>query len=132
MHTRRSVEVPRLTATGEPLEMVEEMTAAGPRRRFSRALPTLPALCDYARDTFGPHPFLRYDNESHSFAAVDAAAMALAEGLRRVGGVGRGDRVAIAMRNAPAWIVLYRTAAGCGAGRIERLVDRTGTRRCAR
>ena len=52
-------------------------------------------------------------------------ARALAHHLRDVHGVERGDRVAIAMRNYPEWVVglLGDRVARCRGGRHERVVD---------
>ncbi len=51
--------------------------------------------------------FLVSGDERLSFAAVQAEAVRVARALIAAHGVRKGDRVGIAMRNSPSWIVLY-------------------------
>ena len=53
-------------------------------------------------------------NERLTFAQLDALSDRLAHGLV-ARGIGKGDRVAIAMRNCPAWILSYMAALKAGA-----------------
>src|SRR4029079_3344805 len=58
---------------------------------------------------------LVHDDERLTFADVRAQAFAVAEQLRTTFGVHRGDRVAIAMRNLPEFVVSFWGAALLGA-----------------
>jgi acyl-CoA synthetase (AMP-forming)/AMP-acid ligase II len=82
--------------------------------RFGRTLPVIaaapPTLAHYFAYFCAQHgdtPFLVAGDERLSFAQTYAAARKVAGGLVEGHGVRRGDRVGIAMRNAPAWIVTY-------------------------
>ncbi|MGV3478618.1 MAG: class I adenylate-forming enzyme family protein [Sphingobium sp.] len=82
--------------------------------RFGRTLPVIaaapPTLAHYFAYFCAQHgdtPFLVAGDERLSFAQTYAAARKVAAGLVEGHGVRRGDRVGIAMRNAPAWIVTY-------------------------
>jgi acyl-CoA synthetase (AMP-forming)/AMP-acid ligase II len=58
---------------------------------------------------------LVHDDERLTFADVRARALAVAEQLRTTFGVQRGDRVAIAMRNLPEFVIGFWGAAVLGA-----------------
>src|SRR4029079_11425864 len=58
---------------------------------------------------------LVHEDERLTFADVRAQAFALAEQLRTSFGVQRGDRVAIAMRNLPEFVIGFWGAALLGA-----------------
>ena len=49
--------------------------------------------------------YVVYEDERYSYAEVHAQVRSLAALLHDVHGVGRGDRVALAMRNYPEWVV---------------------------
>ena len=53
--------------------------------------------------------------ERLSFAALDGASDRIACALAGGWGIGKGDRVALAMRNAPAWIACYMGVLKAGA-----------------
>ncbi len=78
-----------------------------------------PALTHYFAHFCAQHgdtTFLVDGSERLSFAQTYAAARAVAGALVDGYGVKRGDRVGIAMRNAPSWVVLYMAilmAGGC-------------------
>ena len=99
--------VARLTAPGAPL-------AVGAIERFGVTLPMIatapPTLAAYFQHFCAQHGdtiFLVEGAERLSFAETWAAARDVAGALVEGWGVQRGDRVGIAMRNAPAWIVSY-------------------------
>src|SRR3546814_15925711 len=56
----------------------------------------------------GDATFLVEGNERLSFAQTFAAVRKVAAGLIEGHGVQRGDRVALAMRNAHAWCITYQ------------------------
>lgn len=59
--------------------------------------------------------FLVYEGQRYSYADFFAQVDSLAASLQLDYAVGKGDRVAIAMRNNPAWIVTYAAATLIGA-----------------
>jgi len=96
-----------LTAEGAPL-------ALGSIERFGVTLPTIaaapPALSYYFAHYANEHRdavFLVSGPERLTFGEVYAAAERVARALVGGHGVAKGDRVGIAMRNSPSWIVLY-------------------------
>ena len=64
---------------------------------------------------FGDRDYVVYEDERYTYAEIDAQVRALAHHLRDVHGVGRGDRVALAMRNYPEWVVGYWAITSIGA-----------------
>ena len=105
-----------ITGAGGPI-------AVGYVERFGRELPFITNaptnLADYVAyfsALHGDATFLVEGNERLSFAEAHAAARKVAAALIDGHGVQRGDRVAIAMRNANAWCVTYLgilLAGGC-------------------
>ena len=53
-------------------------------------------------------------DERLSFAEIDALSERLAGALAGRWGIAKGDRVGIAMRNCPAWILVYMAVAKAG------------------
>ncbi|MBA3896316.1 MAG: acyl--CoA ligase [Sphingomonadaceae bacterium] len=74
---------------------------------IATAPPTLSGYFDHFCAQHGDTEFLVAGDERLSFAQVHAAARRVAGALAGGYGVKKGDRVAIAMRNAPSWVVLY-------------------------
>jgi long-chain acyl-CoA synthetase len=83
--------------------------------------PTLPgmfdAFCALHADTIG----IIAGAERLTFAEINAQATRLAGALGAGWGIAKGDRVAIAMRNSPSWIVCYMAV--LKAGGIATLVN---------
>ncbi|MFL6861731.1 MAG: class I adenylate-forming enzyme family protein [Allosphingosinicella sp.] len=82
---------------------------------------TLPGLFDAFCMLHGATESVVADGERLTFAALSDAATRAARALAGGWGVGKGDRVAIAMRNAPTWIILYMAV--LKAGGIATLVN---------
>ena len=91
----------RVCAPGSPFEIVEDEHG---NRRFKNSPPNLRAVFDIARDG-GDDIFIVYEDERWSFNAVFAQVDAIADVLVSRYGIGKGDRVAIGMRNYPEWIM---------------------------
>ncbi|MGQ0558635.1 MAG: class I adenylate-forming enzyme family protein [Sphingosinicella sp.] len=68
--------------------------------------PTLPGLFDAFCALHGQSDAIVANGERLTFAELNAAATRLARALAGAG-IGKGDRVGIAMRNCPAWIASY-------------------------
>lgn len=102
-----------LCAPGMPFEM-ETVTIRGvPTRVWKNALPDLRGVLAAAR-THGAADFLVYGEERVSFDAFHRAVAALMAALA-ARGVGKGDRVALAMRNLPEWPVAFMAVCALGA-----------------
>ena len=82
--------------------------------------PTLPVMFKMFAQLYGPHAFIVTDEEEISYAALDALTDRLAVALV-ARGITKGDRVAIAMRNCPAWIATYMAV--LKAGGIATLIN---------
>lgn len=103
-----------LTKPGSRFEL-GETTIGGVRTQIFKQLPpSMRVLFDVSRSR-GDAPFLIYEDETWSFADVMAKIDALGDVLVHRYGVERGDRVAIAMRNYPEWIVAFAAITSVGA-----------------
>ena len=103
----------RLTGPGSPFE-IEQREISGVRLRvWKNAPPTLREAFAAGR-AFGGKTFLVHGEDRVSFEGFARAALNVATVLRDLG-VGKGDRVAIAMRNLPEWPVAFFGAALVGA-----------------
>jgi acyl-CoA synthetase (AMP-forming)/AMP-acid ligase II len=103
-----------MDSTMAALTAPDGMLALGSAERFGVTLPTIaaapPALSYYFAHYANEHRdavFLVSGPERLTFGEVHAAAERVARALVGGHGVAKGDRVGIAMRNSPSWIVLY-------------------------
>ena len=103
----------RLTAPGAKFEMAEAIIGGVPTRVWKNAPPSLPLLARFSRG-HGTRLFSIYEDERISFDASFRAMAALAAELQRRG-VGKGDRVALAMVNLPEWPVAFFAITALGA-----------------
>ncbi|MBP2276239.1 MULTISPECIES: class I adenylate-forming enzyme family protein [Sphingomonas] len=102
-----------LTAAGTKFEM-ETVTIGGiPTRVWKHAPPSLAWLISASR-MHGERVFTIYEDERVSYAANFRAVATLAHALVAMG-IGKGDRVGLAMRNLPEWPVIFFAAASIGA-----------------
>lgn len=102
-----------LTAPGAPFETAE-VEALGRRvRSYVRMPATLRAVFDASR-AFGERELLVFEGERLTFDAHWRGATAFGHALL-ARGVGKGDRVAVAMRNYPEWSVCAWGALAIGA-----------------
>ncbi|MCU6455928.1 acyl--CoA ligase [Sphingomonas sp. A2-49] len=104
----------RMDATMAALTGAGGMLALGTVERDGRAYPLIaaapPSLPYYFAHYCAEHAdktFLVAGEERLTFAQTYAAALRVARALAGTHGIGKGDRVGIAMRNSPSWIVLY-------------------------
>jgi acyl-CoA synthetase (AMP-forming)/AMP-acid ligase II len=103
-----------LIGPGAPFE-VEERVIDGIRlRSFVRAPRTI-LDCFQMGKAHADMTHLVYEDERWSFAQVRDCSLRLARALRASFGVGPGDRVAIAMRNLPEFVLSFWGAALNGA-----------------
>lgn len=102
-----------LTAPGAPFEM-ETVTIDGvPTRVWKNAPANLALLLRLSRG-HGERLFTIHQDERVSYEANFRATAALARHLQGLG-VGKGDRVALAMRNLPEWPVAFFAIVSLGA-----------------
>jgi long-chain acyl-CoA synthetase len=106
--------VAALTAKGAPFEMEEKTIRGMPTRVWKNAPPTLRTVFESSR-AHGALPFLVYEDERLSYAEHYRKAAALARALGFHFGIGKGDRVALALRNFPEWSIAFWAAASVGA-----------------
>jgi acyl-CoA synthetase (AMP-forming)/AMP-acid ligase II len=95
-------------------EMAEREIRGTPTRIWKNAPPSLVGVLEMSR-AHGDKTFLVYEDERLTFEEFFHQVAALARQLVETYGVGKGDRVAIAMRNFPEWAVSFWAAAAAGA-----------------
>ena len=106
--------VRRLTAADGIFAVSEQPVAGVPRRVFTHAAPTVLDILTSGR-THADADFLVFGDRRWSFEQFFADVDALAATLQHDMGVKNGDRIAIAMRNCPDWILTFAAAVHVGA-----------------
>ncbi|WP_231726095.1 MULTISPECIES: class I adenylate-forming enzyme family protein [unclassified Sphingomonas] len=102
-----------LTAPGQRFEM-DEADIRGVRTRvWKNAPPSLAMLIAFSK-SHGDREFIVYEGERVTYDAHFRAVMLLAQKLADMG-VGKGDRVAFAMRNLPEWTLIFFAVTTLGA-----------------
>jgi long-chain acyl-CoA synthetase len=101
-----------LTATGAPFEIETIEVRDTPIRAFKNALPNVRALW-LSTAAYGERDYLVYQDERITYAEAHAQVNAIAAWLWAQG-VRPGDRVAIAMRNYPEWLLIYWASVSIG------------------
>ena len=103
-----------VTGPGQIFELVDADVRGVPMQVFRHAPASLGGLFANAR-TYGDRTFLVYEDERLSFAEVADRIDGLAHALVHRYGVAKGDRVAIAMRNYPEWVMSFGAVVSVGA-----------------
>ncbi len=103
-----------LTAPGAQFATKVIEVRGVPIKVFESALPTMRTVWEMARG-YGDRDYIVYEDERYTFAEADAIIRALAARLVDVHGVQPGDRVALAMRNYPEWVLGYWATISIGA-----------------
>ncbi len=106
-----------LQAEGSLFETTEAEVRGIPMRVFAQAPATMRNLWELAA-FHGDKDYLVFEDERLTYAEVDARVKALAHVLREDYGVGPGDRVAVAMRNYPEWVISYWATVCVGAALV--------------
>ncbi|MBT4521847.1 MAG: acyl--CoA ligase [Halieaceae bacterium] len=101
------------TAPGQLFEINTVDVRGVPTRNFALAPPSLREVWQGAAQ-HGEREYLIYQNERISYAQAQVTSAAIANWLSQQG-VGPGDRVAIAMRNYPEWMLAYWAITSMGA-----------------
>jgi long-chain acyl-CoA synthetase len=104
----------QITAPGQRYETHEIEVDGVTYTAFKGAPSSLKELADLTR-LYGDTEYLVYEDERYTYAEVYARADGVAAALVERYGVAKGDRVAIAMRNYPEWIITYLGALSIGA-----------------
>jgi long-chain acyl-CoA synthetase len=102
-----------LTAPGARFEMETVPIRGIPTRAWKNAPPSLPMLARFSR-LHGERLITIFEDERVSFEANFRAAAAIAAALR-ARGIGKGDRVALAMANLPEWPAIFFAITALGA-----------------
>lgn len=101
-----------LTGPGGAFEIVTVEVGGIPVRAYAHALPDVRALWR-STQAFADRTYLVYGDERLTYAEAHARVDAIAAWLAAQG-VQSGDRVAIAMRNYPEWLLIYWACVSTG------------------
>jgi long-chain acyl-CoA synthetase len=101
-----------LTAEGAPFEVTNIEVGGVSVRAFKAAPPNVRALW-LSTVPFGPRDYLVYQDERITYAEAHKRVAAIAAWMTAKG-VKSGDRIAIAMRNYPEWMLIYWAAVSIG------------------
>jgi acyl-CoA synthetase (AMP-forming)/AMP-acid ligase II len=103
-----------MTGPGEMFEIVEVDVDGARQRVFLHAPASLKAIWE-ASAGHGDTTYLVYGDDRLTYAAAHERARRLAAHLAHALGVRPGDRVAIAMRNYPEWVLAFWATVTLGA-----------------
>ena len=101
-----------LTGPGGTFEIVMDDVLGQRLRTYRNAPPSIRAFW-LSTIAFADRPYLIYGDERLTYAQAHARVNAVAAWLAAAG-VAPGDRVAIAMRNYPEWMLIYWACVSCG------------------
>ncbi len=110
--------VAQATGPGQIFEIVPIEVGGVTYRGFKNAPPSLRDLFAMARG-HGEKVFLVYEDERWTYADVFKQVDALAATLVDHYGVRKGDRVAVAMRNYPEWVISFAAITSIGAVNVS-------------
>jgi long-chain acyl-CoA synthetase len=102
-----------LTAAGAPFEIAEVVVGGLPIKTFKNANPSVRDLW-LSTAAFADRDYLVYGDERITYAEAHRQVASIANWLIDKG-VKPGDRVSIAMRNYPEWLLIYWACACIGA-----------------
>lgn len=105
-----------LTAPGAPFEIAVQEVRGSPIRTFKNAPPNVRLLWQSTAQ-FAERDYLVYGDERLTYGEAHAQVASIANWLI-AHGVKPGDRVAIAMRNYPEWMLIYWACACIGVAAV--------------
>ncbi|MFC5745614.1 class I adenylate-forming enzyme family protein [Actinomadura rugatobispora] len=103
-----------LTAPGAAYELHEVVVAGKSVHCYRNAPPHLRAVFESTRE-YGDRDAVVYEDERLTYAQQYAAVARTATTLREGFGIGRGDRVVLAMRNLPEFVIAFWACQVIGA-----------------
>ncbi|MCW1383172.1 acyl--CoA ligase [Novosphingobium sp. KCTC 2891] len=103
-----------LTAPGAPFEMRETEIRGRTYRTYVNAMGTLREVFEIGR-SWGDREFIVFEDERITYDQAFRAAGTLGRVLAERYGMKKGDRLVIAMRNLPEWIIAFWAGASIGA-----------------
>lgn len=103
-----------LTAPGAQFAMKEIEVRGVPIRVFEQAPPHMRFVWELAA-LYADRDYIVFEDERVTYGEADRIIKALAHHLADAHGVGSGDRVAVAMRNYPEWVLSYWAIVSLGA-----------------
>lgn len=101
-----------LTAEGAPFHIAQTEVRGSPMRVYSQAPPSLREVWLASR-AFVDNEYLVYEDERWTYGEAHQQVASIANWLQ-IQGVTSGDRVAIAMRNYPEWLLCYWACVATG------------------
>ncbi|MEL6285307.1 MAG: class I adenylate-forming enzyme family protein [Pseudomonadota bacterium] len=105
-----------MTGPGGDFEIVEQVILGNRIRSFRNAPPSVREVW-LSTLQFAGRPYMVYQNETLSYDQSHQAVNAVANWMLAQG-VRPGDRVAIAMRNYPEWMLIYWACASIGVAAV--------------
>ena len=105
----------RITGQGGPFEIAVEKIRGVPTRAYQRGPHTLVEVLAEVRPGDDETIYLIYGDDRFTHAETRDIVAGLAEYLRSELGVGKGDRVALALRNYPEFVFFFWAALSLGA-----------------
>lgn len=105
--------VQQLTGPGAPFEVIEATLEGRTCRAYKNAPTTLLQVLNQGRQ-FSEQPFIDSPTEQYTYGQFYAASDALAAHLSEQLGTVAGQRVAIAMRNSPEWLIAFTAIISMG------------------
>ncbi len=107
----------QMIAPGGPFAMDEIEVRGQTMRVFATAPGSMREIWELSA-LQGDRPYLIFEDERLTYAETHRLVRALAHRLRDDHGVGPGDRVAVAMRNYPEWVITYWATISLGAALV--------------
>ena len=107
--------------SGTPFELMEADIRGVKMDVFKNCPPNLALVLQNARN-FGDATFIIYEGEKWTFEKTMDQVDGLSHLLVNTYGVKKGDRVAVAMRNFPEWIMAFAAIISVGAVNVSFLV----------
>ncbi len=104
-----------ITAPGGALGVAQVPVRGVTLPVFSAAPPTMREYLAFFFATQADKEFLVYGEERLTFAEVYARSLRFAAMLQHRHGIAKGDRVGVAMRNYPEWVIAYCAVVHMGA-----------------
>ncbi|OXE36037.1 MAG: AMP-dependent synthetase [Phenylobacterium zucineum] len=105
-----------LTAPGAPFEIITEIVRGNPLRCYKTAPPNIRAVW-LSTTAYADRTYIVYEGERITYGEAHKVVASVCNWLL-ANGVKSGDRVAIAMRNYPEWMLLYWACVSIGVAAV--------------